>query len=55
MLAGVSQVYKGTSKITVTTNNGGSVRASYNGQDVGILGKEGEQVKRDFVSGMTIK
>jgi transcriptional regulator with XRE-family HTH domain len=55
MVAGVSQTYKGNDKITITTNNAGSVRATYNGQDIGVLGKDGEQVKRDFIKGMQIK
>jgi len=55
VLAGVSQTYKASQKITVTTNNAGSVRVAYNGQDVGSLGKEGETVKKDFTKGMQIK
>lgn len=55
MLAGVTQTYKANDKISITTNNGGSVRATYNGQDIGALGKDAEQAKRDFVKGMQIK
>jgi cytoskeletal protein RodZ len=55
VLAGVTQTYKGTEKIIVTTNNAGSVRAVYNGQDVGSFGKDSETVKREFTKGMTIK
>jgi hypothetical protein len=55
MIAGVSQTFKATDKITITTNNAGSIRVSYNGQDVGVLGKDGEQIRREFVKGMQIK
>jgi cytoskeletal protein RodZ len=55
MLAGVSQTYKATDKIVLTTNNGGSVRATVNGQDVGNLGKDGESVNREFTKGMQIR
>ncbi|MFA5197397.1 MAG: helix-turn-helix domain-containing protein [Patescibacteria group bacterium] len=55
ILPGVSQTYKAAEKITVSTNNGGSVRAVVNGQDIGALGKDNETVKREFVKGMQIK
>lgn len=55
MVAGVTQTYKANDKITLTANNGASVSVTFNGQKVGTLGKENEQVKRDFVKGMEIK
>jgi len=54
MLAGVTQTYKGTDKIKITTNDGGSVDATINGQDIGVLGKANEAVNREFTKGMTI-
>lgn len=55
VLAGVTQVYRANEKISVTTNNGGSVKAIYNGQDIGAFGKDNEQIKRDFVKGMQVQ
>lgn len=55
VLAGVTQTYKANEQIIVTTDNGGSVHAIYNGKDAGILGKDGEQVKRTFDKNMEIK
>ncbi len=55
MLAGVSQTYKASEKIILSTNNGGSIRATVNGQDVGSLGEDDESVKREFTKGMNIR
>jgi len=55
MLAGVTQTYKGTGTIKITTTDGGSVTATVNGQDIGKLGKDNEAVTRDFNKGMQIK
>ena len=55
MLAGVTQTYKAAEKIVLTTANAGSVKAIVNGQDVGVLGKDGENIKREFTKGMSIK
>jgi cytoskeletal protein RodZ len=55
MLPGVSSTYKAANKIVISTNNGGSVRATVNGQEVGNLSKDGEAVKREFVKGMQIR
>lgn len=55
MLAGVSQIYQANDKISITANNGGSVSASFNGKEIGPLGKENEEIKRDFIKGMEIK
>jgi hypothetical protein len=55
MLAGVSQTFKATEKVTITTTNAGSVRVTFNGQDVGTLGKDGEEIKKDFSKGMQVK
>lgn len=55
MVAGVNQTFKANEKISITTNNAGSVKATFNGQEIGILGKDNEQVKRDFTKGMEIK
>ena len=55
MLAGVSQTYKANETIKITTNDGGSVQATYNDQSVGFLGKANENTTREFVKGMTIK
>lgn len=55
VLAGVTQTYRANEKITITTNNGASVKATFNGQEVGLLGKKDEQVKRDFIKGMQIQ
>lgn len=55
MLAGVTQTYKATDKITISTNDGGSVDAIVNGQDVGKIGKDNVSVNRDFTKGMIIK
>jgi len=55
MLAGVTQTYKATDKIKITTNDGGSVGVVVSGQDVGKIGKDNEAVNREFIKGMTIK
>ncbi len=55
ILPGVSQTYKAAEVITISTNNGGSVRAVVNSQDVGPLGKDNETVKKEFIKGMQIK
>lgn len=55
VVAGVTQTYKATSKIKVTTTDGGTIQAVFNGQTVGTLGKDNESVSREFVKGMTIK
>lgn len=55
MLAGVTQTYKGTDKITINTSDGGSVSAVVSGQDIGAIGKDNEAVNREFTKGMIIK
>lgn len=55
MLAGVSQTYKATEKIKITTSDGGSVAAVISGQDIGKIGKDNETVNREFTKGMIIK
>lgn len=55
MLAGVTQIYKATDKIKITTNDGGAVDAFVNGQDIGKIGKDNEAVNREFTKGMIIK
>ena len=55
MLAGVTQTYKGTDSVKVTTTDGGSVHVTFNGQDAGLMGKDNVSATRDFVKGMTIK
>lgn len=55
MLAGVTQTYKATDKIKITTNDGGAVAAVVAGQDIGKLGKDSEPVNREFTKGMIIK
>jgi cytoskeletal protein RodZ len=52
MLAGVSQSYRAANSIKVTTNNGGSVQAVFNNQNIGTLGKDGETVNQEFNKGM---
>jgi len=55
MLAGVTQTYKATNKIKITTNDGGTVNVVVSGQDIGKIGKDGEAANREFIKGMTIK
>jgi len=55
MLAGVTQTYKATDKIKITTNDGGSVSAVVAGQDIGAIGKDNETTNREFTKGMIIE
>ncbi len=55
VVAGVTQTYKGKNSIKITTTDGGTVSATYNGQNVGSLGKDGETVTREFVKDMKIQ
>ncbi len=55
VVPGVTQIYKASSSIKITTTDGGTVQATYNGQKVGTLGKDGESVSREFVKGMKIQ
>lgn len=55
VLAGVTQTYKAAEKIVVTTNNGGSVRVVYNGQDIGTLGKDDQSVTKEYTKEMDVK
>lgn len=55
VVSGVTQVYDATSSIKVTTNDGGTVQATFNGQSVGALGKDGVAVSREFDKGMKIQ
>lgn len=53
MLAGVTQTYKANEKITITTNNGGSVNVILNGKDLGAIGTDGEQInQKEFTKNM---
>ncbi len=53
MLAGVTQTYKANEKITVTTNNGGSVNVTLNGKNIGVLGADGEEInQKEFTKNM---
>jgi cytoskeletal protein RodZ len=54
MLAGVTQTYRATDKIKIITNDGGSVSATVDGQDIGKIGADNEAVNREFSKGMTI-
>jgi cytoskeletal protein RodZ len=45
MLAGSSQTILATDKIVISASDGGNVRATLNGKDMGTLGKAGEKVK----------
>lgn len=54
MLAGVTQTYKANEKIKITTSDGGSVDVTVNGQIVGKIGGDNEEVDREFVKGMTV-
>lgn len=55
MVAGVTQTYKATDKIKVTTTDGGSVKITFNGQDAGLMGKDNVSASREFDKGMQIK
>lgn len=46
MLPGSSQVLYATKKIIISASDGGSIRLTLNGQDLGPLGKEGEKIER---------
>jgi hypothetical protein len=54
-LAGVTQTYKATEKIKISTNDGGSVSASISGQDIGKIGKDNQTVNIEYTKGMIIK
>lgn len=56
MLTGSSRVFKGKESVVITTKNGGSTNVTFNGKDIGPLGKEGETVKnREFTKDMQVK
>jgi cytoskeletal protein RodZ len=55
VVSGVTQTYKAVNNIKITTNDGGTVQATYNGQTVGPLGKDSETVNREFTKDMKIK
>ncbi len=55
VVSGVSQVYKAVNSVKITTTDGGTVQATYNGQSVGPLGKDNETVSREFIKGMKIQ
>lgn len=55
VVSGVTQTYKANDSIKVTTTDGGTTQATYNGKSVGALGKDGETVSRDFVKDMKIQ
>ncbi|PIZ01179.1 hypothetical protein COY62_00070 [bacterium (Candidatus Howlettbacteria) CG_4_10_14_0_8_um_filter_40_9] len=56
MLSGSSRVFKGTNKVVITTKNAGSTNVTFNGKDIGPLGKEGETVKnREFTKDMQVR
>lgn len=56
MLSGSSRVFKGAEKVTLTTKNAGSTNVTFNGKDVGALGREGEKITdREFTKDMQIK
>jgi cytoskeletal protein RodZ len=44
MLSGATQNLTANSSIVITASNGGNVRLELNGQDLGLMGKEGERV-----------
>lgn len=49
MLPGSSQLIRASEKITITASDGGSLRITLNGKDLGTLGKDGEKVeKKEF-------
>jgi cytoskeletal protein RodZ len=54
MLAGVSQTYKANEKIKIIASDGGSVSATFEGKEIGKIGKDNELVTREFIKGMTI-
>jgi cytoskeletal protein RodZ len=45
MLPGSSQKITAKEKIVITASDGGSVRVTLNGKDLGLLGKSGEKIK----------
>lgn len=47
-LAGATRTIRAKEKIEITASNGGSVRITIGGKDLGVLGKEGELTKRVF-------
>lgn len=56
MLSGSSRTFKGKDKVVLMTKNAGSTNITFNGKDIGILGKEGETVKnREFTKDMQVK
>lgn len=56
MLSGSSRVFKGIDKVVITTKNAGSTNVTFNGKDIGPLGKEGETVKnRGFTKDMQVR
>jgi cytoskeletal protein RodZ len=44
MLSGATQTLRASNSITISTSNGGSVRVELNGEDLGLLGEDGERV-----------
>lgn len=56
MLSGSSRVFQGKDKVVITSKNAGSTNITFNGKDIGPLGKEGETVKnREFTKDMQVK
>lgn len=56
LLSGATRTFVGKEKVTLTTKNAGSTSVSFNGKDIGALGKEGELVKnREFTKDMQIR
>ena len=45
MLKGATRQFQAQNKIVVTTGNAGSTRVTWNGKDLGVLGKEGEVIR----------
>lgn len=56
MLSGASRIFTAKEKLVLTTKNAGSTNITLNGKDIGVLGKEGEEVKnREFTKDMQIR
>ncbi|MCG9969725.1 DUF4115 domain-containing protein [Pelotomaculum terephthalicicum JT] len=48
LIPGQSKHFEGTDKIKITLGNAGAVEASLNGQNLGLMGKSGDVVNREF-------
>lgn len=56
MLSGSSRVFRGKEKIVISSKNAGSANITFNGKDIGSLGKEGKAVKnREFTKDMQVR